>query len=63
MAGEIIGVKVGGDPHMIDYAAIANVPAANDTTAGVVKIDDSSIKVNSDGQLYVAYPSASGVGF
>lgn len=63
MAGEIIGVKIGETAHLIDYAALANVPTASENAAGVVKVDNDSIKVNADGQLYVAYPSAEGVGF
>lgn len=63
MAGEIKGVKVDGTPHDIDWTAIANVPNASTYTAGVVKVDGTSIGVNENGQLYVAYPSVSGVSF
>ena len=64
MANEIIGFKTKDDTaQLVDFTAIANVPDASDSVAGMVKVDNESIKVNSDGQIYVAYQSASGVGF
>lgn len=46
-----------------DSGFLASVPPASDSVAGVVKIDDDSIRLNERGQLYIDLRSTEGVTF
>ena len=46
-----------------DSGFLTSVPAASSSVSGTVKVDDSTIKVNSNGQIYVALANAAVVSF
>ena len=46
-----------------DSGYLTSLPSASDSVAGVVKVDNDSIKLNAQGQLYIDLNSTEGVTF